>query len=126
LTKADKQLRENQVLQVIADSYWSEGNRDIYAFWPRLSVQESTNNTQLSTWFMRDGSFLRLKQVELGYNLPQKFRERLGISTCRFYLNGSNLLLFSKFKLWDVEMGGNGLGYPIQRTVSLGINLSFQ
>ena len=47
------------------------------------------------------------------------------LTTCRFYASGTNLLLFSKFKLWDVEMGGNGLGYPIQRVINLGLNLSF-
>lgn len=116
---------ENQVLKVVADSYWSESDRDLYAFWPRLDTQKNENNTQTSTWFMRDGSFLRLKQVEVGYNLPEKVKETLGMSTFRVYLNASNLLTFSKFKKWDVEMGGNGLGYPIQRTVNLGMNISF-
>lgn len=74
---------------------------------------------------MRDGSFLRLKQVEIGYNLPEKLKNHLGMTTFRVYLNASNLLTFSKFKKWDVEMGGNGLGYPIQRTVNLGLNISF-
>ena len=116
---------ENQVLQVVADSYWSESNRDLYAFWPRLDTELNENNTQTSTWFMRDGSFLRLKQVEVGYNLPEKLRNILGMSTFRVYLNASNLLTFSKFKKWDVEMGGNGLGYPVQRTINLGMNISF-
>ncbi|MEN3323229.1 TonB-dependent receptor [Mariniflexile soesokkakense] len=116
---------ENQVLKVISDSYWSESNRDLYAFWPRLDTQKNENNTQTSTWFMRDGSFLRLKQVEVGYNLPDKVKETLGMTTFRVYLNASNLLTFSKFKKWDVEMGGNGLGYPIQRTVNIGMNISF-
>ncbi len=116
---------ENQVLQVVADSYWSESNRDVYAFWPRLDTELNENNTQTSTWFMRDGSFLRLKQVEIGYNMPDKLRETLGMTTFRMYLNASNLLTFSKFKKWDVEMGGNGLGYPIQRTVNVGMNISF-
>ncbi|MCL3780687.1 TonB-dependent receptor [Prolixibacteraceae bacterium JC049] len=124
--KGSKIYGENQVLKAYADSYWSESNRDVYALWPRLSVTENPNNTQTSTWFMRDGSFLRLKQVELGYNLPKSFRERLGLANCRFYVNASNLLTFSKFKLWDVEMGGNGLGYPVQRTINLGINVSFK
>ncbi|MGY5354481.1 SusC/RagA family TonB-linked outer membrane protein [Wenyingzhuangia sp. IMCC45467] len=116
---------ENQVLQVVADSYWSEGNRDLHAFWPRLDTQLNENNTQQSTWFMRDGSFLRLKQVEVGYNMPKKLKEILGMSTFRLYLNASNLLTFSKFKKWDVEMGGNGLGYPVQRTINVGMNISF-
>jgi hypothetical protein len=47
------------------------------------------------------------------------------LESCRFYLSGTNLLLFSKFDLWDVEMGGNGLGYPLQRVYNIGLNLSF-
>ncbi len=43
----------------------------------------------------------------------------------RFYLSGTNLLTFSSFKLWDIEMGGNGLGYPIQRVFNIGANINF-
>ena len=118
-------INERQVLKAISESYWSEGNRDIYAFWPRLSISNNPNNSQVSTWFMRDGSFLRLKQLEIGYNLPESLRNRMKMSNFRLYFNASNLLTFSKFDLWDVEMGGNGLGYPIQRTFNFGLNLSF-
>ena len=116
---------ETQILKAYADSYWSEDNRDVYALWPRLSSYAISNNTQTSTWFMRDGSFLRLKQLELGYTLPRSVQDKLRTSTCRFYVSGTNLLTLSKFKLWDVEMGGNGLGYPIQRTLNIGLNISF-
>ncbi len=115
----------NQVLQAYADSHWSEDNRDVYALWPRLSSTVNTNNTQPSTWFMRDGSFLRLKQVQIGYNLPKGIQKMLHTSTFRIYVNANNLLNFSSFKLWDVEMGGNGLGYPIQKLYNIGINVNF-
>lgn len=116
---------ETQLLKAYADSYWSEDNRDIYAIWPRLSPTVNTNNNQTSTWFMRDGSFLRLKQLELGYTLPDKLQKRLGTSTMRLYLSGTNLAILSKFKMWDTEMGGNGLGYPLQKTYNIGLNVSF-
>lgn len=116
---------ETQILKAYADSYWSEDNRNVYALWPRLSSYAINNNTQTSTWFMRDGSFLRLKQIEIGYTLPRSIQDKLRTSTCRFYVSGTNLLTFSKFKLWDVEMGGNGLGYPNQRTLNIGVNISF-
>ena len=74
---------------------------------------------------MRDGSFLRLKQVEFGYTLPGKFNRKIGMSSLRFYLSGSNLLCFSNFKLWDPEMAGDGLGYPVQRVFNLGVNVNF-
>lgn len=114
----------NQLLQVWADSYWSEDNRDIYAKWPRLSTSNIGNNTQTSTWFMQDGSFLRLKSLEIGYTLPDKLLDKMKMSQVRFYMTGNNLFSFSQFKLWDPEMGGNGLGYPIQRVINAGIQIS--
>jgi hypothetical protein len=116
---------QTQLLKVYADSHWSETNQDMYALWPRLSPTLNTNNIQTSTWFMRDGSFLRLKQAEIGYSIPGNWKQKLRLSNLRFYISGTNLLLFSKFKLWDVEMAGNGLGYPIQRVFNIGLNLTF-
>ena len=117
---------QTQLLKVYADSHWSEDDRDLYALWPRLSNYVNANNVQSSTWFMRDGSFLRLKQVELGYTLPHKLTDRAHIENLRVYLSGSNLFTWSRFRLWDVEMAGNGLGYPIQRVVNLGVNITFK
>ena len=116
---------QNQLLQAIADSYWSETNRDLYAFWPRLSPQLNQNNMQRSTWFMRDGAFLRIKQVEFGYTLPRALLNKYGVKNFRLYFTGNNLLTLSAFKLWDVEMAGNGLGYPIQKTLTFGLQLGF-
>lgn len=118
-------VNNTQVLKLIADSYWSEETRDINAFWPRLSPSSvNNNNVQPSTWWMRDGSFLRLKNVEIGYMLPKKWRDKIHTSRFRIYANASNLMTFSKFKLWDIEMGGNGLGYPVQRVFNVGIDVN--
>jgi len=116
---------ENQILRVIADSYWSENNQNPYAFWPRLSNQNVENNNQTSTWFMQDATFLRLKSVEIGYTLPRNLTKKLLLNNLRFYVSGTNLLCWSRFKLWDPEMAGNGLGYPVQRVINVGINLGF-
>lgn len=117
---------ETQLLKAYADSHWSEDSRDLYALWPRLSPTIVRNNSAPnSTWFMRDGAFLRLKSLEIGYTLPSNFLKKLHFSNIRFYLNGTNLLSFSRFKLWDIEMGGNGLGYPIQKSYSIGAVVSF-
>ena len=118
-------VNDAQILQEYADSYWSEENQNVYALWPRLSTTLNSNNVARSTWFMRNGSFLRLKQMEFGYTIPKRVTDKIGMNTLRFYVSGTNLLLFSKFKMWDVEMAGNGLGYPIQRVVNFGLNLSF-
>ena len=74
---------------------------------------------------MRDGSFLRLKQVEVGYTFSQQLMRRVYVDNCRIYLSGTNLLTWSKFDLWDIEMGGNGLGYPIQKVFNIGLQLNF-
>ncbi len=118
-------VSNQQLLKVYADNHWSESNRDLYALWPRLSNITIQNNNRVSTWFMQDGSFLRLKSVELGYSIPQKMSNKLLMENLRLYCSGTNLLTFSKFKLWDPEMAGKGLGYPIQKVINFGLQISF-
>tara|TARA_B110000467_G_scaffold79648_1_gene72000 strand:- start:275 stop:2395 length:2121 start_codon:yes stop_codon:yes gene_type:complete len=118
-------IGNNALLSAWANDHWSENDRNLYASWPRLSDQVIDNNNRNSTWWLRDGTFLRLKTVEIGYTFPDKLSGKLGLSGGRFYISGTNLLTFSKFKLWDIEMGGNGLGYPIQKGGNLGLNLNF-
>jgi hypothetical protein len=121
----DGLIGQNAVLQQIADSHWSEDNQNLYAFWPKLANYAVPNNTQTSTWFMQDATFLRLKSVELGYTLPQNLTKKIAITNLRIYLSGTNLLCWSPFKLWDPEMAGNGLGYPLQRVINVGLNVGF-
>lgn len=110
-----KQNNRN-VLQFVADNRWSPTNQDPYAKYPRLTQNDRPVNTATSTFWLRDASFLKLKNVELGYT----------INNWRIYVSGVNLLTFSKFKLWDPERGGgNGLGYPTMRTVNFGVQVSF-
>lgn len=116
---------ETQLLKAYADDHWSESNQNLYALWPRLSPYLNKNNTQPSTWFMRDGSFLRLKQLEVGYTLPQQWLRKYHVANLRVYLSGTNLLCWSRFKLWDPEMAGDGFHYPIQKVFNVGINLTF-
>ncbi|MCQ2164467.1 MAG: TonB-dependent receptor [Bacteroidales bacterium] len=115
-----------QLLKAYSDSHWSEDNQDIYALYPRFSDYRNFNNQAVSTWWMRDGSFLRLKQVEFGYTLPQKWTQRMRMDNLRFYFQGNNLFCWSKFDLWDPELAGHGLNYPIQRTFNIGLNVTFK
>ncbi len=106
---------QSSLLDFIAQDYWTPENTD--AAYPRLisSVNEH-NNFRTSTFWMRDGAFIRLKNVELGFTY--KF--------ARIYLSGQNLLTFSKFKLWDPELGGgSGLSYPNLRVGSVGLQFQF-
>ncbi|MBZ4187372.1 SusC/RagA family TonB-linked outer membrane protein [Niabella beijingensis] len=121
-----------QVMQAVADNYWSEGNQNLYAFYPRLGTDANiiANNLQPSTWWLRNGDFLRLKLIELGYSMPNNLAHSLGIKACRIYANGADLFLFSNFKLWDVEQKNgdgtaNGFIYPLQKKFNLGINITF-
>lgn len=116
---------QNNLLNVVAEDHWSEDNRDLYAFWPRLSDTFVENNNKVSTWWMRNGAFLRLKTIEAGYNAPEEFTTKIGIKGLRVYLSANNIAVWSKFKLWDPEMGGSGLGYPIQSVYNLGLKADF-
>jgi TonB-linked SusC/RagA family outer membrane protein len=115
-----------QLLQGWADSHWSEENQDLYAQYPRpgTTVRDLENNLQNSTWWMRDGSFMRLKSVEVGYTLPKAWVARYKLAHCRIYFSGLNLLTFSKFKMWDPEQAGQGFNYPIQKVYNMGININ--
>ena len=100
------------------------------AVYPRLAIGSaagSSNNSQTSSWWQRDGAFLRLKNFEVGYTLPKKFIARTGfVQSVRVYVSGNNLLTFSKFKLWDPEQGGGqGASYPNNRVYSFGVNANF-
>ncbi|QBR12979.1 TonB-dependent receptor [Sphingobacterium sp. CZ-2] len=107
---------QRNVLQFIADDHWSPSNPNIYAAYPRLSKLDNPNNTAASNYWLRDAGFLKLKNMEMGYTY--KF--------LRFYASGQNLLIFSKFKLWDPEEGGGaGLKYPTQRVINMGIQMTF-
>ncbi|WP_316789145.1 TonB-dependent receptor [Pedobacter frigoris] len=116
---------QRALLKIYADNHWSEENRNLYALWPRLSSTVIANNSQRSTWFMRNGALMRLKQVELGYTLNSKIANKVFMKRMRIYLTGSNLLTFSKFRLWEPELGGAAFNYPLQRVYNFGINASF-
>ncbi|QIU93297.1 SusC/RagA family TonB-linked outer membrane protein [Bacteroides faecium] len=86
----------------------------------------ASNNNQTSTWWLRDGSFMRLKNFEIGYSLPKSLLNKTFIKSFRIYASGSNLLTFSDFKLWDPEKGnGDGSGYPLNRVITFGFNANF-
>jgi TonB-linked SusC/RagA family outer membrane protein len=112
-------ITEGGLSKFIADNYWTDTEQNPYAGWPRLSTTVVDNNVQPSTWWLYDGDYLRLKSVELGYSLPEKLYSKARLASLRIYFSGTNLALFSKFKLWDIELGNNGLNYPLQRVMSL-------
>jgi len=101
---------------------WTVNNARQDAYYPRLGISnQNSNNYQPSTWWSKDGSFVRLKQATLGYRISDALLTKTAIKSVYFYLSGQNLLTFSKFKLWDPELGANGAGYPPLRTFALGL-----
>ncbi len=104
---------------------WTEQNPSQDVFWPRLSYATNYNNNANSTWWKKDMSFIRLKQVEIGYSFSQAVRKNW-LRSCRIYLNGNNLLTVSKFKLWDPELStANGCKYPPIKSIMLGLDVTF-
>lgn len=105
-----------------------EANTD--AYYPRPLWKEGGKNRQVQTRYLQDASYIRLKNLQLGYTLPSSLTHKINIQKLRFYISGENLLTFSKMaKIFDPEtVGGganNGNAYPLSQTISLGLNLTF-
>lgn len=110
------------------------------ARWPRACIKNTyvdTWNGDASTWWLRSANFLRLKSLEIGYTIPKKLTQKIGISNARIYVNGNNLFTIDNFRIGDPETGttrndegytinSNGvLAYPLQRMITFGANISF-
>ena len=112
------------------DDRWTEENPQQNVFYPRLSYGNETvdnqNNFQPSTWWLRDVSFLRLKTLQISYNLPKEWVRKASLKNAAIYVMGNNLFTLSKFKLWDPELNtDNGSAYPNTTSYSIGLNFTF-
>ena len=110
------------------EGHWTPENPDRNAVYPRLEhvPGNGTPNTLLSSYWLLDASFLRIKNAQIGYNLPENFVKRTGMDKLRIYFSGENLHTFSNYrKGWDPEISTNGEFYPIYTTYTLGLNLTF-
>ena len=109
---------------------WTEEKPDQNAFYPRLSYGSETtsniNNFQKSTWWVRNMNFLRLKTLQISYNLPKPWVNKVHLKNAAVYVMGTNLFTLSRFKLWDPELNtDNGASYPNTTSYSVGINFTF-
>ncbi len=119
------------------DNHWTgENSTNTY---PRASWDASNNNTKFSTRFLEDGSYTRLKNLQIGYTFPQSVLSRYGFSNFRIYVSGTNLLTITGYKGLDPEQtvsnnaqgqGDSAAGidwgtYPSARSYNIGINLTF-
>lgn len=108
------------------DSRWTVDNPQQNVFYPRLTAGQNENNQQSSTWWLKDMSMLRLKSIEVGYNIPKNAVRKMRLNGFRFYVRGTNLLTFSEFKLWDPEIDSTeGSRYPLVKSLSVGLSVNF-
>jgi hypothetical protein len=104
--------------------YWTPTHQN--ATYPRITTQPTSNNTQASSWWIRDGSYLRLKTGQLGYTFSQNLMQKIHMQSARIYVSGQNLLTWSKIKNFDPEISSSsGQYYPQQKVISFGLNLTF-
>ena len=115
----------------VASNYWTQDNQ--VEGRTGIALSDLNDNDRLSTWWLEDASFLRLKTLQLGYNVPNTLLSDIGIRSARIYLGAENLLTFTKYSGYDPEISStnplagisdNG-SYPVPRTFLFGINISF-
>ena len=126
---------DRAVLKAIADDHWTPTNQNSNALWPRLSPHNivshnpqenfAANNNIRSTYFMRSGKFLRCKSLEVAYYINKDWLSKYKIKKCKLYARANNPFVISDFNLWDIELGGDGFNYPIQKSLTVGITASF-
>jgi len=103
---------------------WTPDNPD--ATFPRFAFN-ANNNEKISSFWMRDAAYARLKNLQVGYTLPQNISDKIGLRQLRVYVNGQNLMTISDFwKGYDVEAPvGNGGYYPQEKTFNIGVDVKF-
>lgn len=106
---------------------WTPQNNATNPLYPRITYGNDNMNYETSSWWTKNGSFLRLQTVELNYNFAnKKWLSKIGASNLNIYFIGYNLLTVSEFKLWDVELGdGRGSQYPLLKTYNVGLRCMF-
>ena len=109
-------------------SHWSADNpynQDV--LYPRIHAAKFDHNIEKSTWWYRDGSFLRLKNVEFGYEFSKDMIKKMRMTNLRLYVQGTNLAVWDNIKLWDPELGNSNSGakYPLGATWTVGLEVSF-
>lgn len=99
------------------------------AYYPRVLVTSGGKNQRVQSRYMQNARYLRLKNLQVGYTLPNALTHRVGVSNCRFFISGENLLTFTPLNdLFDPETAFGGVGgnaYPLSETWSCGLSLTF-
>lgn len=110
---------------VSADISGDPSTENPNASYPRLSFGGNSNNYRNSTFWLRDGSYVRLKTVDIGYTIPKNVVNKLHFNNVRIFLVGTNLLTWSSFKLWDPELADpRGESYPLSKSITMGLSVN--
>ena len=115
--------REANLFSDVYDNYWTPERLD--AKYPRLYIGTNNNNNQTSTFWMANGRYMRLKNLEIGYTLPKRISQKMAMQNMRVYLSGVNLFTFSPFKLWDPDLQTGAKNYPNNRIINIGLTIGF-
>jgi TonB-linked SusC/RagA family outer membrane protein len=105
-----------------AENYWTPERTN--ARYPRISTAPANNRLSSDFWF-QNAAFLRVKYIQLGYDLDNSFVKQMGISSIRFYVNAQNPVTFSSLKITDPESRGDEWTYGIMKTYTFGLNVQF-
>ncbi|MDO6605651.1 TonB-dependent receptor [Arenibacter palladensis] len=113
-------------LELIYDKRWTEENNNSNAEIPRQYIGSNTNNSPASTYWLKDGSYVRLKSLNIGYDLSEDWSKKVGIAKARIFFAGTNLFTMSKLKEWgmDPEAPDVYRYYPQQKVYSIGLNIT--
>ena len=108
----------------LVEGAWRPDHTD--AKYPRLGIESRSNGGKFSSWWVEDGSYVRLKSIQLGYTIPKKWSKKAGFERIRAYVAGGNLFTLSHLEHMDPEMPSVNQGYyPQQRTYEFGLNVTF-
>jgi TonB-linked SusC/RagA family outer membrane protein len=117
-------IGDRALIKYLADNSWTPETATT-ATLPRISFTGKNNNTLTSTLWVRDASYLRLKDIEIGYKFSVSALKRLGISSLRVYANGFDLITFDKLKFMDPEARTSSPDYPLMKIFNLGLTVNF-
>ena len=113
----------NNVLREYYDNRWTPGRTD--AQYPAIDRGNNPNNFVNSTIWLRNGNYLRLRNAEIGFNLPESAVKRLHVKDVRLFVNGMNLYTWDHVKIIDPESNDGTGGYPLQRSFNFGVQINF-
>ena len=121
-------LQNNGNVTSLAHGAWEAGVREANATYPRLTTEANTNNYRSSTFWLKNGNFIRLSNIELGYSFPDKLLSNIKVKKLRLYVNGQNLFSIDHLKEYNLDPEVINAGvtqYPVTRAINVGLSAKF-